>query len=226
LQPDSRLLVNGAKKEYGLSNLRIHLIRHGQTDWNSEKRVQGHAESELTSLGQMQATALAPQLAEHDINHVYCSSSVRTRQTAALLFADNQQPTEYCDQLKEIYLGPWEGLLQAQVRKTWPDAFQHFWHEPHRFALEEAETFETVQARAMERFQRIILAHSQGDVAVVSHGVLIKTILCALEPRPISKLWEPPLMTNCSHSIVEVSRGEAPRIIQYAEAVEVSEQPA
>ena len=209
-----------------MNKLRIHLIRHGQTDWNSEKRVQGHAESELTPLGQMQARALAPTLAEHNIAHVYCSSSVRTRQTAALLFAGNDLPTEYCDQLKEIHLGPWEGLLQAEVRKTWPEAFQHFWHEPHRFALEEAETFETVQSRAMERFQRIIASHSQGDVAVVSHGVLIKTILCALEPRPMSQLWQPPLMTNCSHSIVEIKRGESPRIVQYAEAVEVIGQSA
>jgi len=203
-----------------LNSLRIHLIRHGQTDWNSEKRVQGQAESRLTPLGQEQAATLAPVLArDYKVSRVYCSSSVRTRQTAEILFQGLDTDIEYCDLLREIYLGPWEGHLQTDVRERFPEAFQHFWHEPHLFNLQDAETFEQVQKRALGRFEQIVQTHQSGDIALISHGVWIKTVLCALEPRPMSQLWEPPIMKNCAHSIVEITNGDA-RIIQYGRVVE------
>lgn len=192
---------------------RIHLIRHGQTDWNREKRVQGHSESSLTALGRQQASALGRALAGEAITAVYSSSSVRTRQTTELLFPGRDLPVSYCDRLREIYLGPWEGRLQADVRAQDPEQFEHFWTRPHLFALAEAETFGQVQQRAMQRF-RELLETPHEELAVVSHGVLIKTILCALEPRPLSELWEPPAMLNCAHSIVEAD-GEQLRIVQY-----------
>lgn len=202
-----------------MSSLRIHLIRHGQTDWNSEKRVQGRSESRLTPLGRQQAAVLAPTLADIGFSRVYCSSSIRTRQTAEILFQDTGLDIEYCDLLREIHLGPWEGHLQAEVKQQFPEAFRHFWHEPHLFRLRDAETFEQVQGRATGRFREILQTHESGDVALVSHGVWIKTVLCAIEARPISQLWEPPIMKNCAHSIVEVTNGAA-RITQYGKVVE------
>lgn len=197
--------------------MRVHLIRHGQTNWNKEKRVQGHAESTLTPEGKQQAAALAPALKPYNIAKVYCSSSVRTRETAAILFAEPSPPIEYCDELREIFLGPWEGLLQSEIRELYPDDFANFWGSPERFKQEGAELFDAVQQRGLIQLKRILSAHATEDVAIVSHGVLIKSILCALEGRPMAKLWEPPIMHNCAHSIVTCESSEAtPRIIQFA----------
>tara|TARA_R110002167_G_scaffold144413_3_gene334593 strand:- start:4233 stop:4838 length:606 start_codon:yes stop_codon:yes gene_type:complete len=197
--------------------MRVHLIRHGQTNWNKEKRVQGHAESTLTLEGKQQAAALAPALKAYNIAKVYCSSSVRTRETAAILFAEPSLPIEYCDELREIFLGPWEGLLQSEIRELYPEDFAHFWNAPERFKQEGAELFDAVQQRGLMQLKRILSAHATEDVAIVSHGVLIKSILCALEGRPMAKLWEPPIMHNCAHSIVTCESPEAtPRIIQFA----------
>lgn len=195
---------------------RIHLIRHGQTDWNRAKRVQGHAESQLTDLGREQASSVAGNFNDLEIEKVYCSSSQRTRQTAELIFGTRHVDIEYCDQIREIFLGPWEGRYQSEIRESHAEQFEYFWQQPHRFSLGGgAETFEQVQTRAMRRFEQIC-EQLQGEAAIVSHGVWIKTVLCAIEPRPLSELWEPPLMHNCAHSIVEIEDG-GPRIVRYAD---------
>lgn len=202
-----------------MTTRRLHLIRHGQTDWNRDKRVQGHAESELTALGRQQAARLAPVLAQEPITAVYCSSSVRTRQTGEIVFQDSGLSLSPCDRLREIHLGPWEGRLQAEVRETWPEQFEHFWQQPDRFRMKGAETFEQVQQRAMKRMEEL-LALPDEHIAVVSHGVWIKTLLCAIEDRHLARLWEPPVMHNCAHSIVEIDDSGTMRIVQYAETVD------
>lgn len=198
--------------------LRLHLIRHGETNWNRERRVQGQSESTLTELGYQQARALRPQLAQHAIEAVYCSSSLRTRQTAGILFDDNIT-INYLDNLREIYLGPWEGRLHDDIRRDDAKRFDHFWHAPHQFNLPGAETFAGIQTRAMTACENLLKAHPEGgEVAVVSHGVWIKALLCALEPRPLAQLWLPPAMKNCAHSIVQWHNGSA-TIVQYAAVV-------
>lgn len=202
--------------------MRIHLIRHGQTYWNKERRVQGQTESTLCEAGRAQAAALRTVLNQFKIDKVYCSTSIRTRETAAILFADRDIETEYCDSLREILLGPWEGFLQVEVQAKYPESFDEFWHFPHRFSLAGAETFEQVQQRGMRALQRVMDEARGQDVAIISHGVLIKSILCQLEGRPLERLWEPPVMHNCSHSIIAVDkdRSAVPQIIQYAETVQ------
>lgn len=197
---------------------RLHLIRHGETCWNRDRRVQGHAESELTELGRQQAARLAPVLRQVPISAVYCSSSLRTRQTADILFRDSGLALSSCDRLKEICLGPWEGRLQSEVRMSHPEQFEYFWQQPDRFSLEEAETFRQVQQRAMRRIHELLALPGRQHIAVVSHGVWIKTVLCSIEQKHLDRLWDPPVIHNCAHSIVEADDAGM-RIIQYAGVV-------
>ncbi len=197
--------------------MRIHLIRHGQTDWNKEKRVQGHSESSLSSEGRSQARALAPALAEYGISHVYCSPSARTRETAALLFETSEVTISFHDELREIFLGPWEGHLQSDIKERYPDAFDAFWHRPHEFSLEGAEQFSNVLMRAHRMLASILAKPAAQEVAIVSHGVWIKALLSDLDARPLARLWDPPVMHNCAHSILSVDSTHArPRILKFA----------
>jgi len=195
--------------------MRIHLIRHGETNWNKEKRVQGHSESTLTEHGQQQARDLAVNLQQHPIEKIYCSSSIRTRQTSELVFAQRDIPVQFHDELREIFLGPWEGKLQSEIRALFPEQFEHFWNAPHLFAQEDAESFEEVQQRGLTIVKQILSEHHD-EVAIVSHGVIIKSILCHLDNRPMAQLWEPPIMHNCAHSIVVKDDSETLRITQFA----------
>jgi phosphoserine phosphatase len=196
---------------------RIHLIRHGETNWNKEKRAQGQMESVLTRDGISQAEALRSKLKNSGISRVYCSSSVRTRQTAEILFADSPVPIVYCDQLREIHMGSWEGRLYSELQASDPEQFFAFWNQPDAFNLPGAETFKDVQTRAVLKLAAILEENSSEEIAIVSHGVLIKTLLCETEDRPISKLWEAPAMHNCARSIIEVHHDGSRRISLYSD---------
>lgn len=199
--------------------MHIHLFRHGQTDWNAERRIQGQSDSRLTELGIEQAKALRTRIQHLQFDQVFCSSSLRTRQTAEHAFAERPYTINYMDSFREIDLGPWEGKLYAEIEAEQPDSFRHFWEEPHLFQVAGAETFAQLQQRALDALHKIRLELDEGHVAIVSHGALIKALLCHYQNQPLSKLWAPPAMHNCAHSIVKLHGDGSADIIQYADQV-------
>ena len=196
--------------------MKLHLIRHGQTDWNAIRRVQGQSESVLTPLGKQQAAALGSEISQYNIKQVYCSSSVRTRETADQLFRNSPVQIKYLDDLREIFLGPWEGRLYDEIEVDAPTDFHHFWHQPHLFSVDGAETFLHLQQRGMKVLTEICRQSQQEEIAIVSHGALIKSILCHYEDKHLSRLWDPPRMQNCAHSILSLDNQAKGQIIKYA----------
>ncbi len=197
--------------------MEVHLIRHGQTNWNEERRVQGQSESELTELGIKQAQELGERISPLNFDKIFCSSSRRTRQTAEHAFPLHLQDIEYLDSFREIFLGPWEGQLYDDIEVEQPGAYRHFWQEPHLFDVNGAETFYDLQNRAVQAVKLIHNKFQQKQVAIVSHGALIKAFLSHIEGRPMHELWAPPLMHNCAHSIVRLNADGTGEIIQYAD---------
>jgi broad specificity phosphatase PhoE len=196
--------------------MEIHLIRHGQTDWNEERRVQGQSESQLTKLGKRQARELGEKISQISYGKIYCSSSLRTRQTADQAFAQTGVKIEYMDSLREINLGSWEGSLYDEIATSNPESYQHFWQSPHLFNVTGAETFTDLQNRALGAITHIAADSSEDQIAIVSHGALIKSLLCHYEQRHLSQLWAPPQMHNCAHSIVQLNGDGTGRIVLYA----------
>ena len=197
---------------------KLHLIRHGETDWNAEGRIQGQMESVLSELGQDQAKALQKNLLGINFDQVYCSSSTRARQTASLALAHIDQPFTYLDALREIYLARWEGYLYAEIEADDPLALNAFRNTPDSFNVDGAETFSELQNRALGAVADIIDQHRGQEIVIVSHGAWIKSVLCHYEGRPLSQFWEPPRMHNCCHSIIEIPlNGDAGRIVRYAD---------
>ena len=199
--------------------MQLHLFRHGQTDWNEERRVQGQSESQLTLLGIQQAAQLGQRIRELQFDHIFCSSSVRTRQTAIHAFGHALAPIAYLDSLREINLGPWEGFLYDEIAQRDAAGFDHFWQRPHLFNVAGAETFFQLQERAVAAVKLMLQQYDQGRVAIVSHGELIKSLLCYFEQRHMSELWTPPPMHNCAHSIVELNSDGSGHITQYADQI-------
>jgi probable phosphoglycerate mutase len=194
--------------------LTLHFIRHGETDWNRERRVQGRSESSLTELGQKQATALHAQVHDWQIDQVYVSSAVRTRQTASHLLQDLQLPVQYRDSLREIYLGPWEARLWQEIGEQDPQRYDDFHHQPHLFELPGAETFHALQQRGVDAVNEIIAAQSDGKILVVSHGALLKAMLLYYLDQPLSCMRKPPGLDNCSHSVLTVDKSGATQVIK------------
>ena len=197
--------------------MELHLIRHGQTNWNEERRAQGQSDSRLTKKGEEQALSLAKKINHMKFDKIFCSSSLRTRQTAELIFPGNTLNIEYLDSLREIFLGPWEGKLYKDIEVTEPKSHKHFWEEPHLFDVEGAESFYELQKRAVSTVQAIAEKFTSKKVVIVSHGALIKSLLCDAEQKSIKELWNPPRMHNCAHSIVLYKDKTTKQILQYAD---------
>lgn len=195
----------------------MHLIRHGQTNWNEERRVQGQSESKLTALGIEQAQTLGQKLRQISFDKLYCSSSRRTRETAEHAFVHHSKPIIYLDSLREIVMGTWEGRLYVDIEQEDPDSFRHFWHEPHLFNVPGAETFYDLQRRAMATVEEIAGSSLGQRVGVISHGALIKSILAKIEQLPMNQLWKPPHMHNCAHNIIEMHKSGEFSIRLYAD---------
>ena len=195
--------------------MELHLIRHGQTNWNKERRAQGQSESSLTELGIDQAKDLGKRIFDHNYDAIFCSSSLRTRQTAEHAFSqkpDALAKIVYLDTLREIFLGPWEGILYDEIEKSDPDSYRHFWQEPHLFAVQGAESFLDLQNRAINQIHDIAEINHGKKIAIVSHGALIKSVICHALSKPIEELWAPPNMHNCAHSIIQYSADLKPTV--------------
>lgn len=190
----------------------LYLIRHGQTQWNVERRMQGRMDSALTEKGIRMAQRLAETLPVVDV--VYASPLGRTMKTARILFGGREVRTD--DRLREIDLGEWEGRLQAELDVE--DAGQHsnFWNTPHRFVCPGGENFSCVQKRAVESLRDLATKHAGQAVAVVSHTTVIRSMLFYIEPRPLSEFWNPPAIYPSSISEVHVEDGRF-RIMRFGD---------
>src|SRR3954469_18439411 len=90
------------------------LVRHGETDWNAEGKLQGHTDRPLNDYGRRQAEALAERLAEERVDAVYARDLARTRETAEIVGARLGLPVVLDPDLRERNWGTWEGLTPGE----------------------------------------------------------------------------------------------------------------
>ena len=189
----------------GSDRLLLHLVRHGQTDWNATRRIQGHRDVPLNDAGREQARALGADLAGMRFDRVYCSTSCRARETADLVLQQSGQHVEYRDELREICLGEWEGWYWADLEQLYPDMCRQFFRSVPGFRAPGAETHAEVQARGVKAIERIVDDVGRGDVLVVSHGALLKRLFAAYTGTDLANRTNLPVLANCAHSIIEAT---------------------
>ena len=135
------------------------LVRHGETDWNRELRIQGSSDTALNATGRAQALELARDLADVPFDAVYSSDLGRARETAEIVVADRGLDVRLDAALRERNFGSWEGLTRAEIADRFPDLEQH-----------DGETDDDVRERVLAAVDRIVAAHPGKEVLVVSHG--------------------------------------------------------
>lgn len=148
----------------------LYFIRHGETDWNKDRRIQGHSDIDLNPRGVEQAERLAVHIANHPISAVYSSDLKRARDTAEKLANRINVPVETRNTLRERFYGEWEGLTidEIKARYDYP-------------AVDETaygiESFAAMQERAHRCLSNLAENHPNQTIAVVSHGGLINAFL-------------------------------------------------
>ena len=200
--------------------MELHLFRHGETNWNVEQRAQSHNGSKLTKPGIKQAEKVGKNVKNIRFDKIFCSSSLRARQTAECIWPDEKREIFFWDELREIELGPWEGRLYSDIKSENPTAHDCFFYQPDKFYVEGAETFERLTDRAYSAIQKIAENNHKKCIAVVSHGAFIKALLTRIEGKKLNQIWEPPFMHNCAHNIVNFDKSFDGTITQYADKSE------
>lgn len=182
---------------------KLYITRHGQTQWNIEKRLQGHLDSPLTELGAQQAAWLGEALKTVSFDAVYASASPRAMRTAEIICNGRNFKIQPCDCLKEIHLGEWEGRLTSELGELYPDELENFFQRPHLYKPMSGESYEDMKKRAIAGIEEIIAKHADETVLIVTHAVTLKTIMAYFEDRPLEKLWDPPYMHPTNLNVVE-----------------------
>ena len=185
-----------------LKNTEIHLFRHGETDWNVEGRFQGLEISKLTERGILQAQKLGNDIKDLKFENIYCSPSLRTKQTAFNIWPHQKKRIQYSDELLEINLGSMEGKLYSEVKENDFSSYDHFFNKPHLFSLKGAESFEQLTKRSYEIITNLSTLNMGRRIAIVSHGAFIKAFMTFIDKKKIHEIWDPPFMDNCSHNII------------------------
>lgn len=167
--------------------MKLYLTRHGQTEWNVEKRMQGAMDSPLTELGRRQARRLRLRLAALPIDRMYVSPLPRARATAQLLAEERQLATVVDGRLREAALGAFEGLTMEQAQQRYPEQAHAFRMAPERFEpVGGGERFEQVHERVSDFLAEI--QEMRGTVLVVAHALVLRVFRLELTGLPLSQL--------------------------------------
>lgn len=173
----------------------LYLTRHGQTEWNVAKKLQGHKDSPLTEMGILHAQWLADSMSQISLDSIYSSSSVRAVKTTEILRGGRTISITPDDDLREINIGSWEGKDISTIESTFPDEHYAFWNTPHLYTpANNGESFYDLQKRVLPRIQRIVQTNAGKSILIVTHAATLKLIMTYFNGRPLSEVWTPPIV--------------------------------
>ena len=149
---------------------RIVAVRHGQTAWNADARIQGHTDIPLDETGHEQARRLARALAHEPLQAVYSSDLQRARQTAAPLLADTGLPLRVDAGLRERGFGEFEGMSFTQIEARWPEQAAAWRRRDPDFGARGGEVLRDFRTRIVATIERLAAAHRGEQILLVTHG--------------------------------------------------------
>jgi 2,3-bisphosphoglycerate-dependent phosphoglycerate mutase len=158
--------------------LRVYLARHGQTDWNSEKRLQGWTDTALNAKGEEQAKALSRIITGMDIRHIYCSTLARSRNTAEIASA-GKIPLTAMPELREQSFGKFQGKYLDGRDPAIVEEYERRSIDP-KDTLDGGESMEQFYARVKSGVDQIMERNRDGAILIVGHGGTNTQILRAL----------------------------------------------
>lgn len=184
--------------------LYLYLVRHGQTVWNTEKRMQGSQDSPVTEKGLRHARALGERVKDIDFQRMYTSTSKRTEDTAKAIAGTRDIPLVKDALFCEMALGEWEGKKQEEVEKTEPEQLHAYFHQPAAYKPSAGESFTELETRAKEALHMLIRRHASGHILVVSHSVFILMLLNIVKQRELTELWNSSYIHDTSLTVLAV----------------------
>lgn len=173
---------------------RLILIRHGETDWNVEKRYQGQEDPPLNGRGRDQALFLAEALSAIPLDVLYSSPLARARETAQIITEQLGIPLHFEARLKEIHLGEWGGKLSAEVAAQDPDRHLRWEADAWSVTPPGGESLFQVRERVHAAADEIVRRHEGRTIGLVAHRIplgLLRIRYGNLDPSLLRKMYLP-----------------------------------
>lgn len=154
----------------------VIVVRHGETEWNTEGRRQGHLDSTLTAKGRAQAEALAQRFTAESCSAIYSSDLGRAYETARAI-AETTGHEVVCDaRLRERHLGIFQGLDGAEIRKRYPMEYEEHRNGGADHAVPSGESFRQQTERNMGCLEELGRRHEGEIIMVVTHGGVLSAL--------------------------------------------------
>ena len=153
------------------------LIRHGETLWNTQLRMQGSLDSDLTPKGELQIKALGEWMKEVPFDFLYCSDTARAHKTAEAISKFTGHNLNLDKRLREKNLGVFEGLTSEEARERYPETFQQFKTAGSSYVIDQGESTQQLLERSLEAIEEIRDRHPQKVAVVVTHGGVIRVLM-------------------------------------------------
>jgi broad specificity phosphatase PhoE len=188
----------------------IILARHGETDWNAERRWQGHSDPPLNERGREQARELAAALDGVDV--IYASDLARARETAEILAVRLGLDVQLDPRLRERYFGAWEGKTWDELEERSAGELQR-WRAGDTHGPDDAEPYEDFSRRVESFLEDVLERHPAEHVLVVGHGGSIRAIHALAEGLDYARdHLQIPAVANCGLSRYAVLEGKLARL--------------
>lgn len=189
----------------------IYLIRHGETDYNKGKRLQGTVDIPLNEKGIELAKKTAEGMKDIRFDRIYTSPLIRAKKTAEILRGNRKVEIIPTDGLREISFGDYEGLTVLDGKYNIPDPdFLNFFNAPEKYHTPpNGESIEHLKRRTSS-FMRGIMNDPKNEhmtFLMASHGAAIRGILSGLLDLPLEKFWDGGVHKNCAVTLLHAEKG-------------------
>ena len=188
---------------------RCYLVRHAQTAWNGENRLQGRSDLPLDAQGQAQALRLGAHFASRPLRAIFTSQLQRSRQTAAAIAHGDVRPGRLVIEpgLAEMSLGAWEGLTPDEIDRRFDRAYERWQARPSTVSIPDAEPLPAFRARARGALARIAAQVGEGAFVVVSHGGVIASLLADVLDADYDVMLRRVRLDNAGITALELDAG-------------------
>jgi probable phosphoglycerate mutase len=156
--------------------VKLCIVRHGETAWNAEGRVQGQLDIPLSDTGRAQARALAQALAHERFDAVYSSDLARVRETAQPLLDLSKKRARLDERLRERHYGIFQGITYAEARERFVADFARFKAKDPEYDFGTGESLKTFERRCLAFFEELTARETGRSVLVFTHGGVLEIL--------------------------------------------------
>jgi probable phosphoglycerate mutase len=198
----------------------VYITRHGQTDWNIEKRFQGHFDIPLNETGKKQAAELSLILKNKNIKSIYTSPKTRAVETAEIINHMIKSNVEVVPELREITHGIFDGLTMDEVYSREEESIKLWRSDRINIAPPEGESIRQCYDRVVPVYDSIVRENIGQAVLIVSHLVVTKSLLIHCLGVPLETFWRFDQTSAALNKVRHNNNGAIVELLNYSEHTE------